>query len=371
MAERYVGLISGTSTDGVDAVLVDLHGRSPRLLKALNHPYPEPLRARLESLITPGWQGTLKEIGHLHAALGAAFAEAATRLLEAAAVDPGSVRAIGSHGQTVCHAPQGAEAFSLQLGDPSRIAATTGITTVADFRSKDIALGGEGAPLVPAFHAATLQSPEENRVILNLGGIANLSLLPAGTTGPTGGFDTGPANTLMDGWIHRHREQTYDRDGAWAASGAVHPALLDSMLSDPYFATRPPKSTGREHFNATWLDRHLAKQAAIAPVDVQATLLELTARSITDAIAVAETRPARVIACGGGTHNRALMERLAALLAPIPLETSGDHGIPADWMEAMAFAWLARQTLHHAPGNVPEVTGARHPAILGAIHPAD
>jgi len=372
MPEFYVGLISGTSTDGVDSALVDFEGATPRLIKALNHPYPADLRGRVERLITPEWRGTLTEFGHLHAALGRAFAEAAVRLLQEAGVEPASVEAVGSHGQTVCHAPQGEDRFTLQLGDPNRIAALTGITTVADFRGKDMALGGQGAPLVPAFHATVLHSGSEDRAILNLGGIANLTVLPSDPGRAALGFDTGPANTLMDGWIRRHKNKGFDRNGSWAASGRVSTQLLDHLLSDPYFKIPAPKSTGREHFNQAWLDGHLLAQADdIAPEDVQTTLLELTARSIATAVKSCRPVPCRVIACGGGTHNKALMKRLSELLAPCPVQTSDEFGIPADWMEAMAFAWLARQTLAGRPGNLPSATGAHRAAVLGAIYAAD
>ena len=369
MAELYVGLISGTSMDGIDAALVDFQGGSPRLLHALNHPYPSDLHARVEALLAPDWQGSLAAIGHLHAALGTLFGDAARCLLEATATPAGDVHAIGSHGQTVCHAPAGGEGFTLQLADPNRIAVTAAITTVADFRGKDVALGGEGAPLVPAFHAATLRSPEEHRVVLNLGGIGNVTDLPVGDTAPVRGFDTGPANTLMDAWIRRHLGQPYDDQGGWAASGRVLPGLLEGMLAEPYLALPPPKSTGRELFNPAWLEDHVARHAPDASAqDIQATLLELSARSIAEAITTHCGRPERVIACGGGAHNAELLRRLGELLPSSRIETSTDLGVPADWMEAMAFAWLARQTLQHRPGNLPAVTGARRPAVLGAIY---
>ena len=372
MPELYVGLISGTSTDGVDAALVDFEGSRPRLIKALNHPYPAELRARVERLITPQWRGTLTEVGQVHAALGRVFADAVLRILKEADATPAAVAAIGSHGQTVCHAPQGEDRFTLQLGDPNRIATFTGITTVADFRGKDMALGGQGAPLVPAFHATLLHSSTEDRVVVNLGGIANLTLLPADQDRPALGFDTGPANTLMDGWIGRHKHQDFDRNGSWASSGRPDTALLERLLAEPYFALPAPKSTGRELFNQAWLDGHLlAHGQHIAPQDVQATLLELTARSIATAVESCELPPGRLIACGGGTHNAALMDRLGELLAPCPVQTTDEFGIPADWMEAMAFAWLARQTLTKRPGNLPSATGAQRAAVLGAIYAAD
>lgn len=372
MPEFYVGLISGTSTDGVDAALVDFEGGGAVLVHALNHPYPWDLRKRTEDLLSPEWEGPLTAFGRLHAALGTQFAAAASRLIEEAGVDKAAIRAIGSHGQTVCHHPHGDEAFTLQLADPNRICALTGITTVADFRGKDIALGGQGAPLAPAFHAAMLQSREESRVILNLGGIANITVLPSEAGIVSTGYDTGPANTLMDGWSRRHRGIPFDENGEWAASGTAISALLEALMSEPYLALPAPKSTGRELFNQAWLDPILRQYAPDAePADVQATLLEFTARSIAEAIARDGAHPDRVLVCGGGAHNRYLLARLAALLGDTPVETTTEHGVPVDWMEAMAFAWMARQTLHHRPGNLASVTGACRPAILGAIYPAD
>lgn len=357
--------------DGIDAALVAIENGRTRLRHALTHPYTPELHTRLERLLDPDWQGPLTEVGHLHAALGDHFARAARALLESADVSAHTIRAIGSHGQTVCHAPGGGEAFSLQLADASRIAAGTGITTVADFRSMDIALGGQGAPLVPAFHADVFASPDEHRVILNLGGIANITDLPRTVEdAPVRGFDTGPASTLMDGWIRRHRGQDFDADGAWAASGTPITALLQALLAESYLSLPPPKSTGREHFNLAWLDRQLdgLSLETAAPADVQATLLEFTATTAATAIMQHCTGTERVIVCGGGTHNGSLMRRLDELMPGIPVEDSGAHGIAPDWVEAMTFAWLAHQTLQGDPGNVPSVTGAARAAVLGAIH---
>ena len=372
MAELYVGLISGTSTDGIDAVLVDFAAELPVVIDGLTHPYPAELRTRIESIISPQWQGSLTEIGRLHAALGSEFAKAANRLLDVTGTRATQVKAIGSHGQTVCHAPGDPDGFTLQLGDANRICTLTGISTVADFRGKDVALGGEGAPLVPAFHAATLGSASEDRVVLNLGGIANITRLPARAASADAGFDTGPANTLMDGWIQRHRGERYDRAGSWAATGQVDDTLLQHLLAEPYLKLRPPKSTGRERFNMDWLDRHLECLTHLAsPADIQATLLEFTARTVTMAIDREGSRPSRLIACGGGAHNTQLMRRIAGLLPDVRVVMSDAFGIPVDWMEAMAFAWLARETLHHRPGNIPAVTGASRAAVLGAIYTND
>lgn len=370
MSELYLGLMSGTSMDGVDACLATFDG-APRLLGTHSHEMPESLRGTLNDVIegTAG-EATPARLGQLDAELGELFSAAALALLDSLNLQPGEVRAIGSHGQTIWHQPDGPHAFSLQLGDPSRIAERTGITTVADFRRRDIAAGGQGAPLVPAFHAAVFRSAEEPRVVLNIGGMANITLLPAGATpAATSGFDTGPGNALLDLHARRHLDTDCDIDGALAAQGSPDEALLASMLDDAYFVLAPPKSTGREHFNARWLDRHLSG-CQRPPADIQATLAELTARSIAQAIESHLPDCACVMVCGGGAHNRDLMTRLQTLLPQSRVESTAVHGIEPDWVEAMAFAWLARQTIAGLPGNLPAVTGARRAVILGAIHPA-
>lgn len=366
MAELYLGLISGTSVDAIDAALVRFDP-APRVLAAATSAYPAALRARVLDLSQRRDPVALADYAMLDVELGRAFAAAANALLGRAGVERASVRAIGSHGQTLLHAPRGAVPYTLQAGDPNVIAEATGITTVADFRRRDVAAGGEGAPLMPAFHAAFLSSARETRVALNLGGIANITTLSAAGAS---GFDTGPANALLDAWSHRHRGDPHDAHGAWARAGRVDAELLARCLEDPYFALPPPKSTGRDHFNLDWLERRGgAALARLAPADVQATLAELTATSVADAVRAAAPDAARVVACGGGVHNAHLMERLAAALAPVPLETTDDHGVPADFVEAIGFAWLAKQTLAGAPGNLPSVTGARGPRVLGGIFP--
>ena len=366
MRDLFIGLMSGTSMDAIDAALVDFSGPHPQLIESRSTPLPAALRERLEALVHPDWRGTLAELGQLDAQLGEAFADAACRLLEQAELTASAVTAIGSHGQTVFHAPAGALGFSIQIGDPNRIAARTGITTVADFRRRDIAVGGQGAPLVPAFHRAVLQDPVKNRVILNLGGIANITCLPADPAGAVIGFDTGPGNTLLDAWIRRHRDQPFDADGAWAASGNTIPALLTRLLADPYFALPAPKSTGRELFHLHWLDTTL--DPSWAPADVQATLLELTAVSIAEAI-TRHCLADEVIVCGGGSRNTQLMARLSTLLPAAEVKPSDACGVPAQWMESMAFAWLARETLNGRAGNLPSVTGAQQAVVLGGIFP--
>lgn len=363
----YLGLISGTSADGIDAALVSFDGGAPRLLLGLTHPWPEELRQQILGVAQGELPVDLDLLGRLDVAMGYGFAEAANRVLDAAGVTPDRVRAIGSHGQTLRHRPTGRHPFTLQLGDASVIAEQCGIDVVADFRRADVAAGGQGAPLLPAMHAMLLGQPGEARVVLNLGGIANITCL--GVDGSVLGFDTGPANGLMDAWCARHRGEPFDRDGRFAGEGRTDEALLHTLLQDPYFALAPPKSTGREHFHLAWLEQQLAGRA-ISPADVQATLLELSARSVADAIAGHAPDTRRVLACGGGVHNRALMERLAVRLAPAALQSTASYGVDPDFLEAMAFAWLARQRLLGLPGNLPAVTGARGPRILGAIYSA-
>lgn len=369
MSELYIGLMSGTSMDAVDAVLVDLSAM-PRLLASHSLTHDPALKARLLALAQPG-PDELDRLGELDVELGRHFAACALALLAQAGVPATTVRAIGSHGQTVRHRPQGDFPFTLQIGDPNVIAETTGITVVADFRRRDMAAGGQGAPLVPAFHEALFRSTQEDRVVLNLGGIANISVLPASATASVYGFDTGPANVLLDGWCFRHTGQAYDADGQWGRAGQVQPALLAALLAHPYFQRPAPKSTGREDFHLAWLETVLAEHdETFTPVDVQATLTELTARSVAEAIQREHVARGRLLVCGGGAYNGFLLARLAALLPDMVVESTLAHGLPPTWVEATAFAWLAQRTLAGRPGNLPAVTGARGPRILGGIYPA-
>ena len=360
--EVYVGLMSGTSMDGIDAVLASFEP-TPRVIRAINQPWPEPLRRQMAAA-AGGQALSAAELAQLDSAAGEFFARAAQEVLQGYS---GHVEAIGSHGQTLAHGPDRSPAFSLQIGNPAVIAEQTGITTVADFRRSDIAAGGQGAPLVPACHAAMLENSMENRVILNIGGIANITVLPAAADIPVFGFDTGPGNCLLDAWIRRHRGLGYDREGSFAASGTVHKGLLERLLEDAYFALPPPKSTGTDYFSLHWLERVLAA-FSIAPQDVQATLAALTATSIADAIVRFTPHLDRLLVCGGGVHNPVLISMLQDQ-APCTVESTLAVGVDPDWVEAMAFAWLARETLARRPGNLIEVTGARHPVILGAIYP--
>jgi anhydro-N-acetylmuramic acid kinase len=374
-AKTYLGLISGTSADGIDAALVrwddDAATARPSLVFGRTYPWDPALRARLVALGQGDVPLSLDDIGELDVQIGAAFADAALQAMADSGVPRGSIAGIGSHGQTLRHRPSGrrgdgVDPYTMQLGDAHLIAERTGATVVADFRRRDVAAGGHGAPLVPALHAALLHSPDESRAVLNLGGIGNLTLLPA--QGDVRGFDTGPANGLMDAWCLRHTGEPFDRDGRLAARGQPDPALLARLLAEPWFALPPPKSTGRDQFHLDWVDRALASDAS--PADVQATLLALSVRTIADALRATQPGTARVLACGGGVHNGVLMAALASALPGMVVESTAAHGIDPDYLEAMAFAWLARQALLGRPGNLPGVSGARGPRILGAIHPA-
>jgi anhydro-N-acetylmuramic acid kinase len=363
---HYIGLMSGTSVDGIDAALVSIPvGSQLSLLATHQHPFPTAVRAAIQALMQPG-PNEIEREGELDVQLGRLFADAAKLLLTKAGVSVSSIRAIGSHGQTIRHRPHAAHPFTRQIGNPSVIAEETGITTVADFRARDLAAGGEGAPLVPAFHNWLFRKPGVNRAIVNLGGIANITWLPATENSAVLGFDTGPGNTLLDQWVGRHRNAPYDRDGAWAASGHVQQDLLARLLADEYFAKAPPKSTGREHFNLAWLEQNLTGK--LAPENTQATLAELTATSIAQGINSLPDRIGEIYVCGGGSHNRHLLARLGALLPGIPVVTTEALGLDPDWVEAAAFAWLAHQTLAGHAGNLPSVTGARHPVLLGGIY---
>ena len=366
-AALYIGLISGTSADSIDAVLVRFRDGLPQTLASHAHPWPASLRERMLALAQDEAALDLDAWGRLDVEIGHQFADAASQLLEQSGTPATAVCAIGSHGQTLRHRPGGDYPFTLQAGDPSVIAERCRIDVVADFRRADVAAGGQGAPLLPALHALLLAVPGRARVVLNLGGIANITVLAA--DGSVRGFDTGPANSLLDAWCQRHMGEPFDRDGAFGASGQVLPGLLHAMLADPYFALPPPKSTGREYFHLEWLAAQ-APLSSLNPADVQATLLEATSRSISAAIEEYATTAEEVIVCGGGVHNPLLMRRLGELLAPRVLHSTSTYGIDPDFLEATAFAWLARQRLLKLPGNLPAVTGARGPRVLGAIYSA-
>lgn len=366
--QLYLGAISGTSVDGLDLALLEI-AQGLRVVCARTVAMPGDLqRALLELGQDQG--ADLDRLGRTDAHLGAFIGEAALAFLSEQGHEPAQITAIGSHGQTVRHRPNLDHPFTLQIGDPNRIAELTGITTVADFRRRDMAAGGQGAPLVPPFHAALFRHAVENRAVLNLGGIGNFTLLPADPQSAVTGFDTGPGNALMDDWIYHSRQQPFDGSGEWAASGTVDEALLERLLSDPWLSAPPPKSTGREHFNLAWLheqlEAHLADGERSA-ADVQATLCAFTAESVARALQAWGSSTDRVLVCGGGRHNRTLLAAIAERLR-CPVDTTDDHGVDGDSIEAAAFAWLAHQTLNGQAGNEPAVTGARGPRVLGAIY---
>lgn len=366
-----IGLLSGTSVDGVDAALVD-HSAGYQLISTHSEPFSARMRQQIIDLCSSG-NDEIERMGVLDRQLGAHFANAVKQLLSNAGVPPSAVRAIGSHGQTIRHRPTDAtrevgDAFSWQIGDPNTIAEITGIATVADFRRRDIAAGGQGAPLVPVFHQAAFANKGCNRAIVNIGGMSNVSILQRNTG--LSGFDTGPGNVLLDTWSNRHLRTPYDDNGAWSATGQVNMPLLETMLSHPFFALPAPKSTGREDFNSDWLDQILAGTPVKDPADVQASLVELSARSIADSLSHSEAAIEEVYVCGGGAFNGQLMARLASLLENCKVSTTTELGIEPQWVEASAFAWLAWRCLQGLSGNDARVTGAAGARILGGIYPA-
>lgn len=366
----YIGLISGTSADGIDAALVDVRPEKVQLIAHHDLPFSEALRQRIHQLCAPG-DNEIDLLGALDRELGQMFAEASLTVIEKSGHSTQDIVAIGSHGQTLRHRPPGQtdQPFTLQVGDPNQIAHLTGITTVADFRRRDMAAGGQGAPLVPAFHQAVFASAATNRAIVNIGGIANISwLAPAN---PILGFDTGPGNTLMDAWTLRHLGQAYDADGHWARQGNCCNELLAQLLKHPYLAKAIPKSSGREDFHLPWLDTELAQWPDISPVDVQATLLELTVQTIANHLQQCPgvNQGGEVYICGGGARNGLLMQRLKEALPQFCVTDTNELGIAPDWVEASAFAWLAYRTLAGLTGSLASVTGASQDAILGGIYP--
>lgn len=364
---RYIGVMSGTSLDGIDVVLAAIDEHLVVQLASHSHPIPVALKNAILA-ICQGQTLTLSQLGQLDTRLGKLFAQAVKTLMDEQGLTSADVTAIGCHGQTVWHEPQGDAPHTLQIGDNNHIVALTGVTVVGDFRRRDMALGGQGAPLVPAFHHALLAHPSERRMVLNIGGIANLSLLIPNSA--VRGYDTGPGNMLMDAWIWRQQGKPYDNNAEWASGGKVILPLLQQMLSDAYFAAPAPKSTGREYFNYGWLERQLANFPGLAGADVQATLTELTATTIAEQVLLSGGCE-RLMVCGGGSRNPLLMARLAGLLPGIEVGTTDEAGISGDDMEALAFAWLAYRTLSGLPGNLPSVTGASQASVIGAIFPAN
>lgn len=355
--------MSGTSLDGIDAGLVDFRDDKIHLIAFHYTAFDSELRHRIHLLSQPQQAVTLTDYGRLDSELGELFAQTTLDLLTKVDISPNDIAAIGSHGQTVYHDPSPPHGFSLQIGDPNRIAQLTGITTIADFRRRDIAVSGQGAPLVPAFHRAVFGQIAPC-VVVNIGGIANITILDDSTSG----FDTGPGNTLLDFWCQQHAQGSYDANGDWATTGQINTSLLQRFLDDDYFRLPPPKSTGKEYFSPIWLRQKLVGFEHLAPRDVQATLCQLTAESIAEAIDRHAPHYRQILVCGGGAHNRQLMSALGKRSGK-PVDSTERQGISPDHVEAIAFAWLARATLNGQPGNLTEVTGASEPVILGGIYP--
>lgn len=368
MPELYIGLMSGTSLDGIDASLVEFNGTQIKPLAFEYHPFSISIKNDIQQLSHPDKPILLKEYGSTDTKLGDLFAQAANNLLNKAGISHSEITAIGSHGQTVYHAPGISPAFSLQIGDPNIIAEKTGITTVADFRRRDIAASGQGAPLVPAFHQAIFSQlfdlTKENISIINIGGIANITYL---SVNKTTGFDISPGNTLMDYWIKKHLNTSYDSNGNWAKTGTPNRKLVDFLKQDPYFKLAPPKSTGKEHFSPSWLNEKISYFSNCSEKDIQASLCQLTAETITEAIQQHAPLTNQTLICGGGVHNEHLMQSIRSNLSH-PVSSTAEFGVNPDHVEAMAFAWLAKQTINNLPGNLIEVTGAKAPVILGGIY---
>ena len=365
----YIGLMSGTSMDAIDAALVSITSSGIKLLESQTVAIPGPVRSDILALNKSG-DNEIERMMVLDNRLGHLFADAVMQLLEKASQTADNITAIGSHGQTLRHRPDGGDGNTLQVGNANIIAEKTGITVITDFRRRDMAAGGQGAPLVPAFHSAVFHDNKANRVIVNIGGIANITVLPKNNNEPVTGYDSGPGNLLMDTWIKQHHNQSMDAHGQWAASGKADESLVSALLDDAYFRQAAPKSTGRDYFNSHWLEQHLQPYQGLAAEDVQASLCELTAISIADAIGQSGADEHEIYICGGGGHNTFLISRLQQHMPQQAVTTTSALGLDPDWVEATAFAWLAKQSLSQQAGNLPAVTGATHAVILGGIYPA-
>ncbi len=367
----FVGLISGTSMDGIDAVVADFSHQQPHILAADTFAFTPELRQQLDQVRADPDHFPTARLALLDAQFGEKLAEAASRIIEQSGMKPSAIAAIGSHGQTVLHRPDAQPPHTLQIGDPTRIVERTGCIVVADFRRADLAAGGQGAPLAPLLHHALLADDEENRLVVNLGGIANVTVLPG--DGGVSGFDSGPANCYLDLWYRRHhadpKDGRYDADGAWARTGAIKQNFLEKLLKDTYLQRTPPKSTGIEYFSPSWLDQQLPPDAATRPADIQATLAEFSAVSLARSVQeFVPFHPDRILVCGGGVHNADLMKRIQQQLGGIPMDTTAPYGIDPDHVEALLFAWLARERMTGSPVNSSSITGASRPVELGAIY---
>jgi len=361
MSELYIGLMSGTSGDGIDSVIVDLSQNMPIVTASLYQPYNKEISNSILSLAKSS-NDEIAKLGELDVKLGQEFAKTVNKLLSNANISPENIKAIGSHGQTIRHIPE--KQYTLQIGDPNIIAANTGITTVSDFRRKDMAHGGQGAPLTPVFHKEVFASRDVNRAVVNIGGIANATFLACNSDNVIG-FDTGPGNTLLDAWAKKNINKSYDENGDWAATGKTNRELLKHLLKDKYFSLKSPKSTGPEYFNLEWLNNYLPKQHN--PADIQATLVELTATTIANAIKE-KFNDYELLICGGGVQNQFLMQRLQELAKPNEVFSTEKYGINPDLLEAIAFAWLAKQTINKNTINFSKVTGSKQPCILGGVY---
>ena len=360
--------MSGTSMDAIDASLVCIQDSELEVIQYQQIPLSKDLQLRLKSV---NLTSSLDEVSKLDIIMGNLFAEAALKIIEAGDLSPENINAIGSHGQTILHLPHESHPRTLQIGDPNIIAYQTGITTVADFRRIDIAAGGEGAPLAPGFHQWFFQNEESERIILNIGGMANITILPTSKTKGITGFDTGPGNALMDDWVQRHLNHDFDRDGQWAMSGQCHQKLLSILFDESYFEMAPPKSTGKDFFNLQWLDNKLSQSSEdISPNDIQATLLELSAVTIRDAIRRHAPDCKEILVCGGGVHNKVMMNHLRELHPTMDICSTEKYGLAPDAVEAIAFAWLAKRRIENQPSNLTSVTGADDQVLLGAIYQA-
>ncbi|WP_163715240.1 anhydro-N-acetylmuramic acid kinase [Mangrovibacterium lignilyticum] len=364
--EYYIGIMSGTSLDGIDAILVSFKNQQIHKIESHSQAFPDDLKKELDQLICT-YLTDLQKIGEMDHYLALCYADAVNNLLKKAAISQSQITAIGCHGQTVFHSPETKHRFTMQLGDGNLIAAKTGIKTITDFRRMDMAFGGGGAPLAPAFHQAYLNSTHEKRCILNLGGIANITLL-AENDDDVLGFDTGPANCLMDSWTQKIKGEKFDNDGTWARSGTIVPELLTNLLAENYFQQPAPKTTGRELFNLNWLENHLKAIESYSESDVQATLLELTAQTIAKSIIESGKETDVVYACGGGAYNSFLLERISFNLNYMRVVSTDELAVPPQWVESIAFAWLAMRRMKNQYGNLPSVTGASQKALLGTIH---
>ncbi|MDE4030859.1 anhydro-N-acetylmuramic acid kinase [Glaesserella parasuis] len=368
VSQNCLGVMSGTSLDGVDLALVNF-SQTPKLIAADFTPMPDTLRVALSQLVKKG-ETSLQTLGELDHQLALLYADSIQWFLAKHQLNADDIVAVGCHGQTVWHSPKGQYPFTMQIGDMNLLAARTGITTVGDFRRRDMAFGGQGAPLVPAFHQAVFSSPERLTVVLNIGGISNISVLNPNQQ--TIGYDVGAGNTLLDIWIEKHLGKRYDANGEWAKTGKIHPTLLSLLLDEPFFQLPPPKSTGRELFNLEWLEDKLTQIEPLPAEDVQATLVEFTVQSIVQALRQIENPNAYhsvLLVCGGGAKNPLIMERLQTHLIDWQVSTTTEYGLDVDYVEAAAFAWLAYQRIHNLPANLPSVTGATQEVSLGAIFP--